>query len=373
MKDQDLLIELEPKIEQAYLAHMESIKLTGKSEDANHSNAKRPFSPSRRLASAAGCIPDPLEYGPILREELKSHFQTFGEIFGVDIKPTLASTFFVNLLTEDNLPHYTSRLKSLAGNSEALGLFTNEWTAEEDTHGVLMRDYGLLTGLIGDHADSIIKLSDYDQGRASQLIAGTEIDPDSLQEAFAYLSLQELLTKEAHKKLGWLLPKSGQKIMNPIVGDEQNHYEFYFKLLEESLKIDPDGTIIALHKIYSLFSMPGALGIPEFDAHALTIGVSGVFDLETIAKCKSSIIRKLNLQDAEPTTAEAQKAKERLLKISTDNAIAKQKRVMEGLRDSYDIEQSDKLAPFILGKTIQFEYVGAPEFRRPIGFLSLLD
>lgn len=364
MLDSELLHEIEPKIQIAYEDHMESIR-DKLSDDSTAT--KRPFSPVTQLANVAGTSTDPLEYGPILRQDYESTIIDFGETYGVDIRPILASSFLVNLLTEDNLPHYTSRIHGKVSGSEALMLFANEWTAEEDTHGVIMRDYALLTGLIGDRETSLISNASYDIGRTSQLRNGTEIDPSSLQVAFAYLSLQEHLTKEAHKKLGWILPKMGQRVMNPIVGDEQNHYEFYRKLSEASLEIDPDGTLVAMNDIYSNFSMPGALGIPDFINHSMAIGSSGIFDLETIAQSQQNIANKLSISLVKPVTDEGKRAKEQLLINTSDEAVAQQKHIMERFRDAITITQPDGLAPFILGRTIDFDYVGAPEHQRPVG------
>lgn len=364
MLDSELLREIEPKIQIAYEDHMQSIK--DKSSD-DPTAYKRPFSPVSQLATVAGTNTDPLEYGPVLRKDYETTITDFGETYGVDVRPVLASSFLVNLLTEDNLPHYTSRIHGKVSGSEALMRFANEWTAEEDTHGVIMRDYALLTGLIGDRETSLISNANYDAGRTSQLRNGTEIDPSSLQVAFAYLSLQEHLTKEAHKKLGWILPKMGQKVMNPIVGDEQNHYEFYRKLSEESLRVDPDGSLIAMNDVYNNFSMPGAVGIPDFNKHSLVIGLSGIFDLETIALSQQIIANKLSISSIEPTTYEGKQAQEQLLAITSNEAIAEQKHIMESFRDLNTNEQPNGLAPFILGKTIDFDYVGAPGHQRPAG------
>lgn len=368
MRDSELLHEIEPQLEQAYEDHMFAIR-------DKHSHdpvaTKRPFSPVTQLAEVAGTEEDPLIYGPVLRDDYDTHIKNFEETYGVDIKPVLAAAFLVNLLTEDNLPHYTSRIHSKGAGSEALMLFANEWTAEEDAHGVIMRDFALLTGLIGSRDISLISHVDYDTGRVSQLRAGTEIDPPTLQHAFAYLPLQEHLTKEAHKKLGWVLPPMGRRVMNPIAGDEQNHYEYYFKAAKASLDVDPDGALITMNQVYGSFSMPGALGIPEFDDRSITIGLSGIFDLETIAQSKQTIIKKLEVENADPSTDTAKEAQESLLKETSDRSVKRQRKLMERLRDSAFKDQTSGITPFILGKTIDLAYKGAPGHERPIGLIPV--
>lgn len=369
MKDTDLLKEIEPILSSAYESHMDSIQ-----DRSNKDTTKRPFSPVEVLAKSAQTSTDPLEYGPILRSDFKQHIQDFEIDYEIDIKPIIMASFLINLLTEDNLPHYTSRIHSKVAGSEALMLFANEWTAEEDTHGVLMRDYALLSGLIGDEQTSLISNASYQKGRTNQLRSGTEINPTSLQSAFAYLSLQELLTKEAHKTEGWILPASGRKIMNPIAGDEQNHYEFYRTATQASLDADPDGTLIAINNTYGNFSMPGALGIPDFNNQALTIGLSGIFDLETIAKSMHTIAQKLNIKDTEPNTDAGKTAKENVLQITSIEAVEQKHQLMQKLRSSMEVKlNKNGLLPFILGKTIDFDYAGSAEHQKPVGLKPLSD
>jgi len=355
MTDIELLREIEPSLERAYTEHMESI------------GDRRPFSTVGALAAAAGTDTDPLTYGKVLRTEHEEHMNSTVEQLGVDFRPLLAASFFVNLLTEDNLPHYTSRIHSKVYESPALSTFANEWTAEEATHGILMRDYALMTGIIGDQETSAISHAEYEAGRTQQLRTGTEINPSNLQNAFAYLTLQELLTKEAHNKQSWTLAPSGRKIMRPISGDEHNHYEFYRKSSEASLEADPDGTLIEMQTVYGQFSMPGRIGIPVFDEHAFTIGISGIFDLETITRAKQQIVARLGIEHVRPASDQAKAAQEALLEATTDRAVDKDKRTMERLRESAPTELDNGLAPFILGKTVEFTYSGAPGYERATG------
>lgn len=366
MKDSDLLREIEPRLELAYNEHMQSIasKQDGQPD-------KRPFSAVEQLARSANTEPDPLEYGPVFREDYNNHVSVFAEEYGVDIQAIIGASFLVNLLTEDNLPHYTSRIHSKVHESPALSAFANEWTAEEDTHGVIMRDYALLSGMIGESELSAIPQTTYHQGRVQQLRTGTEINPQDLQIAFTYLTLQELLTKEAHKKEGWILPPTGRKIMNPVAGDEQNHYEFYRKASQASLEVDPDGTLIKMNHVYKEFSMPGRLGIPNFDRLALVIGLSGIFDLETIAQSMQTVAKKLDIASSIPKTDEAKEAKESLIATTSDEAVSQQRNLMESLRDQQQLSSINGLVPFIIGKTVEYTYKGHSNHQKPTGIVPI--
>ena len=324
---------------------------------------REPLYPPTVLARASdsldidgNLIRDPLIYGPVLRAGFQEHLATFGERYGVDVGPVLAAAFLVNLLTEDNLPYYTHKNLGVAGENETLNAWVREWTAEEDSHGVLMRDYALLSGLIADHG--VIAHATYHAGRSQQLRSGTEIDPSSTFHALAYLTLQELLTKEAHNRLGWLLDSVGRSVLRPISGDEQNHFEFYLALNHAALEVEPDATLRAMHDVYASFDMPGKVGIPDFGNLAAIVGLSGIFDLTTIARSMKDIADKLRLADAQPLTDAGRRAQAAMVELTTEEAVHQQQELMERLRaQAADAPGRSGLKDFILGATIDFRYV----------------
>src|SRR5688572_26345470 len=55
------------------------------------------------------------------------------------------SALFVNLLTEDNLPHYYRTISEWFGRDDAWGTWTRRWTAEEGRHAIVIRDYLTVT------------------------------------------------------------------------------------------------------------------------------------------------------------------------------------------------------------------------------------
>ena len=50
-----------------------------------------------------------------------------------------------NLMTEDNLPSYHREIAMSFGMDGAWGQWVNRWTAEENRHGIALRDYLLVT------------------------------------------------------------------------------------------------------------------------------------------------------------------------------------------------------------------------------------
>ena len=54
----------------------------------------------------------------------------------------------LNLLTEDNLPSYHREIATTFGIDGAWGQWVNRWTAEENRHGIALRDYLVVTRAI---------------------------------------------------------------------------------------------------------------------------------------------------------------------------------------------------------------------------------
>src|SRR5215813_12990075 len=51
------------------------------------------------------------------------------------------SALFLNILTEDNLPHYYRQINGKFRNNGVWGEWTRRWTAEEGPHDIVIRDY----------------------------------------------------------------------------------------------------------------------------------------------------------------------------------------------------------------------------------------
>ena len=156
----------------------------------HESHSRSPLNPLEVLASAAGTTQD---YGALigpLRSGLSGHFEELDSL-QLDYKPVLAASYLVNLLTEDNLPEYKVRIDKIAEKSPELSAWLGRWTAEEYSHGTLLRDYGLLSGLIGG-SDAVIDHDSYQSSRNSQLAKGTNVAIDSLAKGFATLPSKKM-------------------------------------------------------------------------------------------------------------------------------------------------------------------------------------
>lgn len=179
------------------------------------------------------------------------------------------SAIFVNLLTEDNLPYYFNTINSMS-NQEVWRAWTKRWTAEEDRHSTVIRNWVEIMQPIDP--------KQLEDARMIQVSTGQVPHPPNLMEGIAYVSFQELATQVAHRNTGWhLLDEDGKKIMGRVAGDETLHHRFYRDLGAALFKIDPSAMMVAVDKQIRGFAMPGT-GIPNFKEHTVAIAKEGIYD-----------------------------------------------------------------------------------------------
>jgi acyl-[acyl-carrier-protein] desaturase len=182
------------------------------------------------------------------------------------------SALFVNLLTEDNLPHYFAALADAFRSCSALGEWSRRWAAEEQRHAIVLRDWICVTR----HLD----LVGLERARMRQLTSGFEpgVRARGLLDGVVYLALQELATRVSHWNTGRLLDSDGAEVMKRISADENRHYLFYRELVSAALGADPSSTVEAIDRQVTAFEMPGTL-IEDFSRHARAIAAAGIYDL----------------------------------------------------------------------------------------------
>ena len=126
----------------------------------------------------------------------------------VELPDEVRSALFVNLLTEDNLPYYFRTIERMFGADSAWGTWARRWTAEEGRHSIVIRDYLTVTRAIDP-----VQL---ERARMAQVECGEVPEPETPQDGFAYVALQELATRIAHHNTGKLLDGQGR-----LRGDEE--------------------------------------------------------------------------------------------------------------------------------------------------------
>jgi len=178
----------------------------------------------------------------------------------------------LNMLTEEGLPHFHRLLAVYLGDGSHWQDWNNLWTAEEDRHGVVLRDYLRDARILDQHR--------LEQMQFIYLRNGfqPEWDKDPYR-VFAYTTLQERATQQSHGETGKLIaeyePVLAEVLAN-VAGEEARHFTFYRTVFEEILLRDPNEALVSAAHILPSIEMPGHT-IPGFREIADIIRRSGIY------------------------------------------------------------------------------------------------
>jgi acyl-[acyl-carrier-protein] desaturase len=184
---------------------------------------------------------------------------------------TAKAAMITNLLTEDNLPSYHREIATRFGRDGAWGTWVGRWTAEENRHGIALRDYLVVTRGV----DPV----ELERARMDYMTSGYDSGDKTALEAVAYVSFQELATRVSHRNTGRATGDPiADKLLARIATDENLHMVFYRNLVDAAFDIDPDATMRAVADEVINFEMPGA-NMAGFRKNSMLIAKAGIYDL----------------------------------------------------------------------------------------------
>jgi acyl-[acyl-carrier-protein] desaturase len=227
---------------------------------------------------------------------------------GPSLPDGVLSALFVNLLTEDNLPHYFHNIASAFGTESALAEWSRRWAAEEQRHAIVLRDWISVTRMLDLFA--------LERARMRHVSAG--FDPGiralSMTDGIVYLTLQELATRISHWNTGRCLDESGAAVMKRVAADENLHFLFYRDLTTAALNSDPSGTVKAIDRQVTCFQMPGST-MDGFTAHAVSIAAAGIYDFRVHYEqvLLPVVMTHWRLESIEGLDGDAERAREHLV------------------------------------------------------------
>jgi acyl-[acyl-carrier-protein] desaturase len=154
-----------------------------------------------------------------------------------------------DMITEEALPTYMNMLNTLEGTKDNSGaddhpwaVWTRKWTAEENRHGDLMNKYLWCTGKVNMKACET----------TIQKLIGSGMNPKTENNpylGFVYTSFQERATKVSHGNTARLAKEAGDadfaKMCGIIAADEGRHEIAYQRIIDEVIKRDPNGAVLA--------------------------------------------------------------------------------------------------------------------------------
>lgn len=216
------------------------------------------------------------------------------------------TAFEVNLLTEDNLPSYHRLIYGMFGDGDGAWLnWVGRWTAEEGRHAIVLRDYLTVTRNLDPAA--------LEQSRMAMVEQGYERPTMDPLRGLAYVALQEVATRAAHRNTGrYSQDPVADAIMARISSDENLHATFYRDILVAAASAHPSATVEAVVAEIMAFEMPGA-GIAGFRRKAAQMALAGIYDMRIhLEEIVMPLVRKLRIFELQGLSPAAESARSEL-------------------------------------------------------------
>jgi acyl-[acyl-carrier-protein] desaturase len=221
-----------------------------------------------------------------------------------------------NLLTEDNLPSYHREIAMNFGMDGAWGQWVNRWTAEENRHGIALRDYLVVTRAVDPIQLEQLRVEQVTRGFSPGQNQQGDLFAESLFDSVIYVTFQELATRVSHRNTGKACNETvADQLLARVSADENLHMIFYRDVSEAGFEIAPDQAMHSLHRVLRNFKMPGYT-VPEFRRKAVIIAVGGVYDPRIhLDDVVMPVLKKWRIFEREDFTGEAAKMRDDLGKL----------------------------------------------------------
>lgn len=221
------------------------------------------------------------------------------------IPEAVKDALFVNLLTEEGLPYYTSTIQSRIPLGHPIREWSHLWTADEGRHGPTISGFLYKTRQFS--------MRELERARMAMMRKPQTPQPGSFVESLIYPAIQEPATEISHRNTMKFLPKVhkiGRKALGFVVGDEVRHGKFYREASSAAMEVEPSLTVIGIARQVRDFAMPG-LSIPGFKDRADAIEKADIFGLKQLRQIyEDLIVERLGVFRLENLTAAAEQARE---------------------------------------------------------------
>ncbi|PXX70718.1 fatty acid desaturase [Nocardia tenerifensis] len=270
--------------------------------------------------------------------------RNFAALGGMDWEPgqsrlsEVARTAMVtNLLTEDNLPSYHREISETFTLDGVWGTWVGRWTAEENRHAIVMRDYLGVTRAV----DPIL----LEQARMAHMTTGIA-KPEKGQQflrSVAYVTLQELATRISHRNTGTACDEPiAERMLQRIAADENLHMIFYRNISAAALDLMPDESLRAITDVVTRFQMPG-LTQPNFRRNAVLLAKHGIYDLrQHLDVVVRPVLRAWNVFERTDLSGEGERARDELGRYLDE--LAEKATRFEEHRDRVAARQAERAA-----------------------------
>lgn len=210
--------------------------------------------------------------------------RNFARTGGIDWAPEQSqlsdvarAAMITNLLTEDNLPSYHREAAEHFSLNDAWAAWVGRWTAEENRHGIAIRDYLVVTRSIDPVALEEARMQHVANGFGATAEEEARHKTDFLLSV-AYVTFQELATRVSHRNTGKACDDPiADRLLQRIAADENLHMIFYRNICGAALDLVPDQALEAVADVVENFRMPGQ-GMPNFRRNGVLMAKHGIYD-----------------------------------------------------------------------------------------------
>ncbi|MEU1208827.1 acyl-ACP desaturase [Nocardia sp. NPDC005825] len=212
-----------------------------------------------------------------------------------------------NLLTEDNLPSYHRTIAENFSMDGAWGTWVGRWTAEENRHGIAMRDYLVVTRAVDPVALEHDRMVHMTRGvNAPEGFGG-------VMDQVAYVTFQELATRVSHRSTGRVCEDPVcDRLLARIAADENLHMIFYRNVAGAAIDLAPDQAIECINSVVMNFAMPGH-GMPNWRRNGVLMVKHGIYDLrQHLDEVLWPVLKIWKIFERDDFTARGEKAREEL-------------------------------------------------------------
>ncbi|QXD14850.1 acyl-ACP desaturase [Rhodocaloribacter litoris] len=216
----------------------------------------------------------------------------------------------LNLLTEEGLPHFHRLLSTYLGDESVWNRWNFMWTAEEDRHGCVLRDYARDARLFKWREVEMMQYAYQEAGFTP------EWDRDPYR-VFVYTTLQERATQLSHQNTGKLVGDDEpllKGILSSVAADEAKHFSFYRKVFRAILEIDPNRALESALAIMPSIDMPG-VSMPNFRDMADIVRRAGIYGPWDYKKIVEEAISFWKIEVMTGLNEAGRKAQEKILNI----------------------------------------------------------
>jgi acyl-[acyl-carrier-protein] desaturase len=271
-----------------------------------------------------GCLERLLERHESMAKSWYPHEFAEGANRDIEVPAAVRSALFINLLTEDGLPYYTSELEARLGRDRAWGEWSRRWTAEEARHSIAIREWV--------HATAAIDPYELERARMAAISHGLGWHGRTLIGALVYVAVQELATRTAHRRTGDLIPDaSGQEMLRRVSADENLHFLLYRDVVAFLLATEPALTLAAVDEVVRGFRMPGTGIIPDFRRHATAAAAVGIYNWTVhVDHVLEPLLRYWRIDAVDGVSVEAEQAR-----ASIHRHVARLRRASERVAGRY--------------------------------------